>query len=85
MNCEYQIKGNTLRIYIPKELDHHISDSLREEADLLTEAFYPEYYLRFFPYRMDGQFRHRRHLRTVQKYEILRRNRSGRTFKRTNV
>ena len=37
MNCEYQIKGNTLRIYIPKELDHHISDSLREEADLLTE------------------------------------------------
>ena len=39
MNCEYQIKGNTLRIYIPKELDHHISDSLREEADLLTEAY----------------------------------------------
>ena len=40
MNCEYQIKGNTLRIYIPKELDHHISDSLREEADLLTEAYF---------------------------------------------
>ena len=40
MNCEYQIKGNTLRIYIPKELDHHISDSLREEADLLTETYF---------------------------------------------
>ena len=40
MNCEYQIKGNILRIYIPKELDHHISDSLREEADLLTETYF---------------------------------------------
>ena len=40
MNCEYKIKGNILRIYLPKELDHHISDSLREEADLLAESYF---------------------------------------------
>ena len=29
MECEYQIKGTTLRIFLPQELDHHVSDILR--------------------------------------------------------
>ena len=32
MECEYQIKGTTLRIFLPQELDHHVSARLREEA-----------------------------------------------------
>ena len=35
MECEYQIKGTTLRIFLPQELDHHVSARLREEAELM--------------------------------------------------
>ena len=41
MECEYQIKGTTLRIFLPQELDHHVSARLREEADA-DEAFAKE-------------------------------------------
>ena len=101
MNCEYQIKGNTLRIYIPKELDHHISDSLREEADLLTEAYFIRSIIFDFSrtewmdssgiglvlgryslmQSLGGDLELTRVPGHIQKYEILRRNRSGRTFK----
>lgn len=45
MECEYQIKGTTLRIFLPQELDHHVSARLREEAVLwwrhiLSERLY---------------------------------------------
>ena len=40
MECEYQIKGTTLRIFLPQELDHHVSARLREEADLMVETHF---------------------------------------------
>ena len=46
MECEYQIKGTTLRIFLPQELDHHVSARLREEADLMVEThFYQNDYI----------------------------------------
>ncbi len=40
MECEYQIKGNTLRIVVPQELDHHVAGRIQEEADLLANTYY---------------------------------------------
>lgn len=40
MECEYQIKGNTLRIVVPQELDHHVASQIQQEADLLVNTYY---------------------------------------------
>lgn len=40
MECEYQIKGNTLRIVVPQELDHHVASQIQEETDLLANTYY---------------------------------------------
>lgn len=33
--CLYQVKGETLIIYLPGELDHHTADKIRESTDEL--------------------------------------------------
>ena len=35
----YEIRGKTLRYLMPKELDHHVAQSLCRELDMLIEAF----------------------------------------------
>lgn len=35
----YQVHGQTLIFYMPKELDHHVAKSLCKELDLLVESF----------------------------------------------
>ena len=40
MECKYELNGNTLRIHVPRELDHHIAGQIREEADLLVDTYY---------------------------------------------
>ena len=40
MECEYQIKGNTLRIVVPQELDDHVASQIQEETDLLANTYY---------------------------------------------
>ena len=61
MECEYQIKGTTLRIFLPQELDHHVSARLREEADLMVETHFIRTIIFDFSGILDGQFRHRCH------------------------
>ncbi len=40
MECEYQIKGNLLRIVVPKELDHHVASQIQQETDLLADTYF---------------------------------------------
>jgi stage II sporulation protein AA (anti-sigma F factor antagonist) len=40
MECEYQIKGNMLRIVVPMELDHHVSSQIQQETDLLVRTYF---------------------------------------------
>ena len=40
MECNYELKDGCLRIYVPKELDHHCAAGLRQETDLLVEAYH---------------------------------------------
>ena len=35
----YEIKGQALIYYMPKELDHHVAQKLCRELDMLIEAF----------------------------------------------
>lgn len=39
MGCEYSIKNGCLTIAVPKELDHHCAERLRQEIDLLIGAY----------------------------------------------
>ena len=39
MECNYELKDGTLRICVPRELDHHLATQLRQETDLLIEAY----------------------------------------------
>jgi stage II sporulation protein AA (anti-sigma F factor antagonist) len=36
---KYEIRGKTLRYLMPKELDHHVAQSLCRELDMLIESF----------------------------------------------
>ena len=40
MECEYELKGNSLKILVPRELDHHVASQIQEEADLLADTYY---------------------------------------------
>lgn len=35
---DYQVKGQTLTYYMPKELDHHVAQRLCRELDMLIES-----------------------------------------------
>ena len=35
----YQVDGQTLIFYMPKELDHHVAKDLCKELDILVESF----------------------------------------------
>ena len=39
MECHYELKEGCLTIRMPKELDHHSAQQLREEADLLMDSY----------------------------------------------
>lgn len=39
MECNYELKGGSLTIRMPKELDHHCSMQLRMETDLLLNSY----------------------------------------------
>lgn len=39
MEYKYEVCNGQLRIYVPKELDHHCARKLQREADLLIEAY----------------------------------------------
>lgn len=36
---KYEVKGQTLIYYMPKEVDHHVSQQLCKELDMLIESF----------------------------------------------
>ena len=36
---KYEIKGQALIYYMPKEVDHHVSQQLCKELDMLIESF----------------------------------------------
>lgn len=40
MEYKFEIKEGMLKISVPRELDHHVSNQLREEADLLIDAYH---------------------------------------------
>lgn len=40
MECNYELKDGCLRIGVPKELDHHCATQLRQETELLIEAYH---------------------------------------------
>jgi len=35
----YEVRGHALIYYMPKELDHHVAQTLCKELDMLIEAF----------------------------------------------
>ncbi len=39
MECHYELKEGCLTISMPKELDHHSAEQLRQEADLLIDSY----------------------------------------------
>lgn len=39
MKCNYEVKGTSMTIYMPKELDHHCATQLRLEADMLLQSY----------------------------------------------
>lgn len=40
MECNYELKDGCLRIMVPRELDHHCATQLRQETELLIEAYH---------------------------------------------
>lgn len=40
MDCKYQLKDGCMRISMPKEVDHHCTEQLRKETDLLIGAYH---------------------------------------------
>ena len=36
---KYELRGQTLIFYMPKELDHHVASRLCKELDMLIESF----------------------------------------------
>ena len=38
MESHYEIKGNALVIYVPKELDHHVASEIQKEVDGMIDA-----------------------------------------------
>lgn len=40
MECEYEVKGNLLRILVPQELDHHVASQIQKETDLLVDTYF---------------------------------------------
>lgn len=36
---DYQVKGQTLIYYMPKELDHHVAKDLCRQLDMLVESY----------------------------------------------
>ena len=40
MECNYELKNGCLRILVPRELDHHCATGLRQETELLIEAYH---------------------------------------------
>lgn len=39
MKCDYEVKGTSMTIFMPKELDHHCATQLRMEADMLLQSY----------------------------------------------
>lgn len=39
MECHYELKKGCLTISVPRELDHHSAEQLRQEADLLIDSY----------------------------------------------
>lgn len=40
MDCKYKLKDGCMTIVMPKEVDHHCSEQLRKETDLLIGAYH---------------------------------------------
>jgi len=38
MDTGYEVDGMTLTIYVPKELDHHLAEKVRQEADAIMQG-----------------------------------------------
>jgi stage II sporulation protein AA (anti-sigma F factor antagonist) len=43
MEYKFEISDGTLRVSVPRELDHHCATQLKEEADLLIDAYHVRY------------------------------------------
>ncbi len=39
MKCNYEIKGTSMIIFMPRELDHHCATQIRMEADMLLQSY----------------------------------------------
>lgn len=39
MKCNYEVKGTSMTIFMPRELDHHCATQLRMEADMLLQSY----------------------------------------------
>lgn len=40
MEYQFEIEQGKLRVSVPRELDHHLADQLRQEADLLIDTYH---------------------------------------------
>ncbi len=40
MECNFQLQEGKLTILVPRELDHHCADQLKQETDLLIDAYH---------------------------------------------
>lgn len=40
MIFQYELKDNSLRVMVPKELDHHSSIDLRSQTDMLLQTYH---------------------------------------------
>ena len=46
MIFQYELKDNSLRVMVPKELDHHSSIDLRSQTDMLLQTYHVDVYKR---------------------------------------
>ena len=38
MDFQYEVKGASLTIYVPRELDHHVASQIQARADLAVDT-----------------------------------------------
>ena len=39
MDFQYEVKGASLTIYVPRELDHHVASQIQARADLAVDTY----------------------------------------------
>lgn len=39
MEVQYEVNGNTLTVYVPRELDHHVASRIQQQADLAIDTY----------------------------------------------